>query len=164
MRLFIVIVAALLLGVSIAHAEPGDPVPGILIGLASSPDGDGPRTGDNIIGNPGIELLAGTTRPTDRTGNVVFSDLPPGRYAVIISDGSRLQGPVRIRISADVATLRAKRERTVDITTRPTTGRFYATEANGQRLMVTIPSTGGRIIVNVTTIFDRWGRQDQSSR
>tara|TARA_R110002051_G_scaffold42031_1_gene86660 strand:+ start:421 stop:846 length:426 start_codon:yes stop_codon:yes gene_type:complete len=141
MKWFTVLVATLLLSVSVAHAGPGDPIPGVEVGLEHDPEG----------------LVV--PRVTDRQGNVFFADLAPGRYTVFIADASRLETPVGLRISADVPTLRVQ-----TYTIRPGRGRGYAVDDRGQRLVVTIPRAGGRIGVNVSTIFDRWGRGGQPPR
>lgn len=141
MKLLFAIFAALLLSTSVAHAEPGDPIPGVRVGLEGDPEG----------------LVA--ARPTDRLGNVVFADLTPGRYSVFVPDTSRLEAPVRIRISADVSTVRVQ-----NYTIQPGRGRGYVLDDRGQRLVVTIPRAGGRISVNVSSIFDRWGRQEEATR
>lgn len=141
MRLFAVIAATLLVGASVAQAERGEPIVKIPIGLE---------------GDPG-SLVA--PRPTDLTGTAVFADLAPGRYAVFVPDAARLPATVRIRISADVSTLRVQ-----NYSIRPGRGRVYALDDSGRRLVVTIPRAGGRITVNVSSIFDRWGRQDSPPR
>ncbi|MDI1282198.1 hypothetical protein [Brevundimonas sp.] len=143
MKLFVAIVAALLLGASVAHAEPGTPIQGIPVGLE---------------GDPGSIVAP---RVTDREGNVVFADLAPGRYAVFIPDASRLQAPIRLRISADVSTLRIQN---YVIVAQPGRGRAYTLDDRGQRLVVTIPRAGGRIAINASSIFDRWGRGGQTPR
>lgn len=140
MKLFVAIVAALLLGVSIAHAGPGDPIPGIPVGLEGEPEG--------II----------TPRPTDRQGNVVFSDLAPGRYTVFVPDASRLQGPAGLRISLNFTPIRTQ------YSILPGRGRGYALDDRGQRLTVTVPHAGGSLTINVSSIFDRWGRGGQTPR
>lgn len=138
---FAVPVATLLLGVSMAHAEPGTPIPSTPVGLEHDPEG----------------LVV--PRVTDRQGNVVFADLAPGRYTVFIPDASRLEATVGLRISADDPTIRAQ-----IYTIQPGRGRGYAVDDRGQRLIVTIPRAGGRIGVNVSSIFDRWGRGGQPPR
>lgn len=141
MKLFANVIVALLVVTAAARAGPGDPIPGTEVGLEGDPQG----------------IVA--PRTTDRQGNVVFADLTPGRYAVFIPDASRLRAPIGIRISTNIPTIRAQ---TYSI--HPGPGRAYALDANGRRLMMTVPRAGGRIGVNVSSIFDRWGRQDQSPR
>jgi len=137
---FAVLIAALLLSVSEAHAEPGTPISDTPVGLE---------------GDPGSIVAP---RRTDRQGNVVFADLAPGRYTVFIPDASRLQGPAGLRISLNFEEIR------VPYAVQPQRGRGYALDDRGQRLVVTIPRAGGRIGVNVSTIFDRWGREGQAPR
>jgi len=123
----------------IAQAGLGDPIPGKDVGLEHDPQG--------IVG----------MRTTDRQGNVVFADLAAGRYVVFMNgyDGN----PVSIRISADAAPAGGQ-----TVTIHPGRGRVYALDDKGQRLVVTIPRAGGRIGVNVSSIFDRWGRGAQTPR
>lgn len=130
MKLFAAVAVALLVAASVAHAEPGVPITGTEVGLEHDPEG--------IV----------EARPTDRLGNVVFVGLAPGRYTVFVPDASRLSAPARIRISANVPTIRGQ---TYSI--QPGRGRAYALDANGQRLVVTIPRAGGRIRVNVSSIL-----------
>lgn len=140
MKLFVAIVAALLLGASVAHAEPGTPIQGIPVGLE---------------GEPGSIVAP---RVTDREGNVVFADLAPGRYTVFVPDASRLEGAAELRISLNFEEIR------VPYAVRPGRGRAYALDDKGQRLVVSIPRAGGRIAINVASIFDRWGRGNQTPR
>lgn len=143
MKRIVGIAAVLLLGVSIAHAQSTvRPLAGIEVGLEHEPE---------RFTEP---------RPTDRMGNVVFAELAPGRYTVFVPDASRLEAAVRIRISADVPTTRTPQIYTI----QPGRERSYALDTRGQRLVVTIPRAGGRIGVNVSSIFDRWGRQGGFSR
>lgn len=127
-----------LVGVSVVHAQSTvRPLAGTEVGLEHEPE----------------RLVA--PRTTDRSGNVVFVGLAPGRYAVFLPDGSRLQTPVRIGVSAGIPTPEG------DYSIQPGRGRAYAVDSNGRRLVVTIPRAGGRISVNVSSIFDRWGRQGE---
>lgn len=119
-----------------AQATPGTPIQGIPIGLE---------------GDPGSIVVP---RTSDRLGNVVFTGLGPGRYSVFVQDSSRLEAPVGIGIRSEAPAVRAK-----SYFIRPGRGRAYAMDADGQRLVVTIPRAGGRIGVNVSSIFDRWGNQ-----
>lgn len=142
MKTFILIaVAALLVAASVARAEPGDPIPGTEVGLEGEPE------------------WTVAVRPSDRRGNVVFVGLVPGRYTVFVPDASRLEAPVRIRINANTPTPEGQ-----DYSIQPGRGRAYALDAKGQRLVVTIPRAGGQIRINVSSIFDRWGRQGEASR
>ncbi|MDI1327866.1 MAG: hypothetical protein PSV23_13840 [Brevundimonas sp.] len=140
MRLFTLIaVATLLVAGSVARAEPGDPIPGTEVGLEGEPE------------------WTVAVRPSDRRGNVVFVGLGPGRYTVFVPDASRLRAPVRIRINANLPAPEGQ-----DYSIQPGRGRAYALDADGRRLVVTVPRAGGRISVNVSSIFDRWGRQGDS--
>jgi hypothetical protein len=141
MKLFAAVVATLLLGVSIAQAQSTvTPASGIPVGLEGEPGGSiAPHT-------------------TDRQGNVVFADLAPGRYTVFIPDASRLQGPAGLGIRLNFEEIR------VPYSIQPGRGRAYALDEKGQRLVVTIPRAGGNITINVSSIFDRWGRGGQTPR
>jgi len=142
MRVFIAIAAAFLVGVSVAEAQSTvRPIAGTEVGLEHEPE----------------RLVA--PRTTNRLGDAVFAGLDPGRYAVFIPDASRLRAPARIGVSADLPTPAGQ---TYSI--QPGHGRAYALDDKGQRLTVTVPRAGGNITINVSSIFDRWGRGDQAPR
>lgn len=121
-----------------AQTTPGTPIQGIPIGLE---------------GDPGSIVVP---RTSDRLGNVVFTGLAPGRYSVLVQDASQFRAPVSISIRPEVPAVEVK-----PYSIRPGRGRAYAMDAEGKRLIVSIPRAGGRIGVNVSSIFDRWGSQGE---
>lgn len=66
-----------------AYAGPGDPIPGVGVGLEGDPEG--------------VAVAKGVT---DREGNVTFNNLKPGRYRVVLTDRLKLKVPVRVTITA----------------------------------------------------------------
>lgn len=142
MKLVTVVTAVFLIGVSAAHAQSTvRPLAGTEVGLDHEPE----------------RVVA--PRTTDRSGDVAFVGLAPGRYAVFIPDASRLRAPARIRVGANGLTPQGQH-----YSIQPGRGRAYALDAEGRRLVVTIPRAGGQIRVNVSSIFDRWGRQGDAPR
>lgn len=69
-----------------AYAGPGDPIPGVGVGLEGDPEG--------------VAVAKGAT---DREGSITFSNLKPGRYRVVLTDKSKLKVPVRVTISGTAA-------------------------------------------------------------
>ena len=140
-NLFPAVVASLLLGVTVVHAQSTvKPISGIPVGL----EGDqGP---------------VAAPRTTDRLGNVVFTDLVPGRYTVFIPEASRLDAPVQVRASTGSS---AARSQTYII--QPSRDRAYALDSRGQRMVLSPSRAGGRISLNVSSIFDRGQEGPMSS-
>lgn len=128
--------ALALLTAAHAWAAQGDPLPGKDIGL------EGDTQPITVRGR------------TDAKGLVVFANLKAGRYVVVMPDSSGLPGPVRLRISADVSTLRMQNY--LFNNARGQGGKAYAIDEAGKRLVIPMSKDGGTISLELS-IFDRWG-------
>ncbi|WP_340643792.1 carboxypeptidase-like regulatory domain-containing protein [Phenylobacterium sp.] len=131
--------ALALLAAPQAGAAQGDPIPGRDIVLE---------------GDPGAITVARAV--TDAKGAVTFRNLKAGRYVVVMPNTSGLPGPARLRISADVTTLRVQNY--LFNNTSGQGGKAYAIDEAGKRLVIPMARDGGRISLELS-IFDRWGNQ-----
>lgn len=131
--------ALALLAAPQAWAAQGDPIPNRDIVLEE---------------DPGSITVAKAV--TDAKGAVTFRNLKAGRYVVVMPNASGLPGPVRLRISADVSTLRVQNY--MFNNTSGQGGKAYATDGTGKRLVIPMARDGGNISLELS-IFDRWGNQ-----
>lgn len=131
--------ALALLAAPQAWAAQGDPIPNRDIVLEEDP---GSITVAKAVSDP--------------KGAVTFRNLKAGRYVVLMPDTSGLPGPVRLRISADVSTLRVQNY--MFNNTSGQGGKAYATDEAGKRLVIPMARDGGTISLQLS-IFDRWGNQ-----
>ncbi|MDP1632752.1 MAG: hypothetical protein Q8L66_15155 [Caulobacter sp.] len=132
--------ALALLVAPLAWATVGTPIQGIPVGLE---------------GDPGSIRVAESQ--TDAKGEVVFSNLKAGKYAIVILDGDRPKATIS-QSGATVATIAIGGH--IEIGTwswGQTGGKTVVTDKAGRRLVIPVARDGGEIRVQLS-IFDRWGK------
>jgi hypothetical protein len=111
---------------SVAFAGPGDPIPGVAVGLEHDPEG--------------ITIPRGTTDPK---GNATFARLERGRYMVFVPDLTQFKRPVAIAISVNGAAPVASEPMT------PGKGKGYAMDKAGRKMVFALDKPGTPFVVTI---------------